>query len=115
MILNHTYHRADEPTKDRNHSGIRRFLLIIIVAMTVTGALSAGFYRLMREPLLPAMAQIALEPYHVTPGDSLWSIAEQHGVHSLRTEEVVAWIRAHNKLNTSLLSVGQLLEVPATH
>lgn len=49
----------------------------------------------------------------VAPGDCLWSIAEEHAVEGATTEEVVTWIVEYNKLSSSAVNAGDLLEVPA--
>jgi len=48
----------------------------------------------------------------VTRGDNLWSIASEHPVTGLSTQEVVNFIEKANSLSTAMLTPGQSLEVP---
>ncbi len=50
----------------------------------------------------------------VAQGDSLWDIAEVHGINGEDTAEVVRVIEQRNSLSSATLTPGQLLEVPAT-
>ena len=50
----------------------------------------------------------------VAQGDSLWDIAESHGIDGEDTAEVVRVIEQRNGLSSATLTPGQLLEVPAT-
>lgn len=49
----------------------------------------------------------------VSPGDSLWSIAEGHGISGYETVDVVSWIKEANGLQTATLQPGETLIVPA--
>ncbi len=49
----------------------------------------------------------------VAPGDSLWSIASEHGVDTLTTRQTTDLIRSWNDLDSSLLQPGMELLVPA--
>ena len=48
------------------------------------------------------------------PGESIWSIAENHPVNGCSTAEVVEFITQENELSSSMLSSGQQLSVPAS-
>jgi len=56
---------------------------------------------------------ITATPTIVHGGDSLWTIAEEHGVAGESTQSVVAWISANNDLTGSALQPGQKILVPA--
>ena len=49
----------------------------------------------------------------VQSSDTLWSIAENNPIEGVSTEQQVNWIRERNNLDTSLLRVGQILEIPS--
>ena len=49
----------------------------------------------------------------VQSSDTLWSIAENNPIEGVSTEQQVNWIRERNNLDTSLLRVGQTLEIPS--
>jgi peptidoglycan endopeptidase LytE len=54
-----------------------------------------------------AAAGVALaQPYQVKKGDSLWALSRRYGV-------TVEQIQAANNLHSSLILVGQVLEIPA--
>ncbi|WP_406676915.1 C40 family peptidase [Moorella sp. ACPs] len=56
-----------------------------------------------------AAAGVALaQPYEVKRGDTLWALARRYGV-------TVEQIQAANNLHSSLILVGQVLEIPAAH
>lgn len=50
---------------------------------------------------------------NVRKGDSLWSIASEHGVDGCSTKDVVEWIKGQNHLSTSNIIAGQKLIVPS--
>ncbi|WP_322155778.1 LysM peptidoglycan-binding domain-containing protein [Paratractidigestivibacter sp.] len=50
----------------------------------------------------------------VMSGDSLWSIASQHGVDGCSTQSIVDWIRDRNQLESSNIFAGQELIVPTS-
>ena len=49
----------------------------------------------------------------VQSSDTLWSIAENNQIEGVSTEQQVNCIRERNNLDTSLLRVGQTLEIPS--
>lgn len=53
------------------------------------------------------------ETLTVAEGASLWSVAAQHPVPGLDTVETVEIIRSLNRLDGSVIHVGQTLRVPA--
>lgn len=50
--------------------------------------------------------------YRVHPGDTLWEIAREVGPDGADTRDVIEQIRRINRLEGSVLQVGQRLEVP---
>lgn len=59
-----------------------------------------------------ALSSTARETIVVTPGESLWSIAENHPIEGMDTDETVYVIRSWNDLDSSLLQPGMSLSVP---
>lgn len=57
---------------------------------------------------------IASETVEVEPGDSLWSLAEEHEVDGLSTQQVSDYIAEVNDLESSMLRPGQEILVPAS-
>lgn len=50
----------------------------------------------------------------VRSGDTLWSLAKEHGPAGVDTRAVVDWIRRENGLESALLIPGERVVVPAT-
>ena len=59
------------------------------------------------------VAQTAFDQVTVNPGDSVWSLAQTHGIKGCDTAEVVRVIEEKNGLATADLKPGQQLAVPA--
>lgn len=55
----------------------------------------------------------ARETVIVRGGDSLWNLAERHGIDGLTTDQTVEVIRSWNTLATSMLTPGDEIVVPA--
>ena len=64
-------------------------------------------------PYAQALQEAERITISVAPGDSLWSIASEHGVDSLTTRQTTDLIRSWNDLDSSLLQPGMELLVPA--
>lgn len=100
-----------ERAATQQHKG--RALLVgvlLVLAFVCSGAfLLEG---LLAMPGAVAGAQVSYETHYVRGGETLWSIAQECAPNTMRTEEMVSLIRSHNDLSTSLLSPGQMLEIP---
>lgn len=87
----------------------------LFVCLIMAFVLVAAWYAsdaLVAERRAAAFEGMEVTRVIVAPGDCLWSIAEDHGVEGATTEEVVTWIVEYNRLSTSAVNVGDLLEVP---
>lgn len=60
-----------------------------------------------------ALSSVTYEDVVVEGGDTLWSIAKNHGVSGASTREVVNLIEEHNDLDGGAIRAGQHLAVPA--
>lgn len=60
-----------------------------------------------------ALSNIETTSINVSSGDSLWSIAEDHGIEGLSTRDVSDFIREANGLESATLHPGMSLVVPA--
>lgn len=60
-----------------------------------------------------ALAAVPTETVCVLEGDTLWGLAERHGVDGVATQDVMAWIERENGLDGASLEVGGRLVVPA--
>lgn len=59
-----------------------------------------------------ALSSITYESVHVQPGESLWSLAEDHSVDGMATAEVADAIKLENNLSSGMLKAGMELMVP---
>ena len=85
------------------------FVLCCVVGVAVT----IGANALSAQKSAQALAGIQTQTVTVAPGDSLSSIADEHGVRGLDNAQMVDWLVSINGLSSSMLRVGQTLVVPA--
>ena len=69
--------------------------------------------------LLASAVQATAEPgetisYRVRGGDTLWHIAQEYGPDGADRREVVAIIERINRIDGGELTVGQVIEIPAS-
>ena len=100
----------------RRHGMPRREARVLCAAaccvMVVLGALwYAGDIRASARRQ-QAFAAASYETIVVMPGETLWSIAQQHPVQGCTTAEVVRHISQSNALGSGLLTSGMELSVP---
>lgn len=81
------------------------FTLFFVLAMTVFTARHAAY--------ADSVANVTYETMRVQAGDSLWSLAEEHPVEGLSTQETSDMIRSVNHLEHGSLNAGAHLKVPA--
>lgn len=81
------------------------FTLFFVLAMTVFTARHAAY--------ADSVANVTYETVRVQTGDSLWSLAEDHPVEGLSTQETSDMIRSVNHLEHGSLNAGAHLKVPA--
>lgn len=51
----------------------------------------------------------------INEGDTLWSIANEYGEHSLTKLEFIDWIEEHNQVQAERLQPGQTIVIPIKH
>lgn len=93
-----------------------RTLATACVVLGVIGALAAALWTVLHtesSAYAQALNQTERITISVAPGDSLWSIASEHGVDTLTTRQTTDLIRSWNDLDSSLLQPGMELLVPA--
>lgn len=81
------------------------FTLFFVLATTVFTARHAAY--------ADSVSNVTFETVHVHTGDSLWSLAEEHPVEGLTTQETSDIIRSANHLERGSLDAGAVLKVPA--
>lgn len=60
-----------------------------------------------------SVANVTYESVRVQSGDSLWSLAQEHPIDGLSTQETSDMIRSVNHLDRGSLDAGAVLKVPA--
>lgn len=85
-------------------------------ALIICGLLLAVFLRFSVDSSRRAQIvdSISYERVTVRPGDSLWSLAREHSVEGISTEDLVSIMKARNGVSDSLLQPGQSLLVAAS-
>lgn len=80
----------------------------MVVALLVLVFLSACTFSISRQDAVDAETSTIT----VRAGDTLWDIAERHGVSGRSTAETVRFIMSENGLTDASIEVGQSLAVP---
>lgn len=68
--------------------------------------------------VMPAFAEMSaiqstdFETIRIHKGDTMWGIAQEHGIEGVSTQDVMALIEQHNGLGGRVLQPGQELDVP---
>lgn len=88
---------------------VARALFIASVLFVLVCAIPLGAQAISARAGAAAAPSIQVD---VEPGDSLWSLAREHPIAGLSTNEVVSRIRELNDLDGSLLRPGEQLMVP---
>ena len=81
------------------------FTLFFVLAMSVFSARHAAY--------ADSVANVTYESVRVQSGDSLWSLAQEHSIDGLSTQETSDMIRSVNHLERGSLDAGAVLKVPA--
>lgn len=113
--------RPQKPSSDAVHPraslcapmkpAVARALFVASVLLVLACAIPLGAQAISAR--LGAAATPSVQ-VNVEPGDSLWSLAREHPIPGLSTNEVVSRIRELNDLDSSLLRPGEQLMVPQT-
>ena len=81
------------------------FKRCFVLAMSVFSARHAAY--------ADSGANVTYETVRVQSGDSLWSLAQEHPIDGLSTQETSDMIRSVNHLERGSLDAGAVLKVPA--
>lgn len=88
-------------------------IVAVAVAFTLFFVLSASVFSARHAAYADSVANVTFETIHVQSGDSLWSLAQEHSVDGLTTQETSDIIRSVNHLGHGSLDTGDVLKVPA--
>ena len=81
------------------------FTLFFVLATSIFGARHAAYAE--------SASNVTYETVRVRSGDSLWSLAQEHPIEGLSTQETSDMIRNVNHLEHGSLDAGAHLKVPA--
>ncbi len=94
-----------------SRSTIAGAIVISLVALVFV----FGFFTIRNSTLSAAADNTTYESIRVKAGESLWTLAEQHEVEGLTTQQTSDLIRSVNHLQAGSLQQGQTLRVPSRH
>lgn len=85
---------------------------IVAVAFTLFFVLATSVFSARHAAYADSVANVTYETVRVQPGDSLWSLAQEHPIDGLSTQETSDMIRSVNHLDRGSLDAGAVLKVP---
>lgn len=85
------------------------FIFAAVLCIALLGALRSALLRSSIEQKLVSSPTCTVR---VLEGESLWTVAQAHGVDGVPTSDVVSWIQQANDLESSCVYAGQSLTVP---
>lgn len=88
-------------------------IVALAVALTLFFVLATSIFSARHAAYADSVANVTYETIHVQSGDSLWSLAQEHSVDGLTTQETSDIIRSVNHLEHGSLDAGDVLKVPA--
>lgn len=92
-------------------SVVRKAVVAVVAALCVSAVLLGCIQA--RSFLVNRTLDSTREEYvDVQPGDSLWTLAQEHPVSGADTSEVMSWIQRTNGLTDTTLKPGQEIIVP---
>ena len=118
----YSYQGPVKSSKSLHTSRVRIAKVLVLLAFFTLSFLFGAFiqaYASDEEPIHASVEAAPIEPayvaYSVEPGDTLWSIAKVHLPKDTDIREFIHDIKAMNHLNTSVLQVGQTLQIPISY
>lgn len=88
-------------------------IVAVAVALTLFFVVSTTVFSARHAAYADSLANVTYETIRVQSGDSLWSLAEDHPIDGLSTQETSDVIRSVNHLDRGSLDAGVDLKVPA--
>ena len=90
-----------------------RFPWTISVALTLFLVLATSIFSARHAAYAESVSNVTYKTVRVQSGDSLWSLAQEHPIEGLSTQETSDMIRNVNHLEHGSLDAGAHLKVPA--
>lgn len=88
-------------------------IVALAVALTLFFVLATSIFSARHAAYAKSASNVTYETVRVQSGDSLWSLAQEHSVDGLSTQETSDIIRSVNHLEHGSLDAGDVLKVPA--
>lgn len=85
----------------------------LAVALTLFFVLATSIFSARHAAYAESVSNVTYETVRVQSGDSLWSLAQEHPIEGLSTQETSEMIRSVNHLEHGSLDAGAHLIVPA--
>ena len=88
-------------------------IVTLAVALTLFFVLATSIFSARHAAYAESVSNVTYETVRVQSGDSLWSLAQEHPIEGLSTQETSEMIRNVNHLEHGSLDAGVHLKVPA--
>lgn len=88
-------------------------IVALAVVLTLFFVLATSIFSARHAAYAESVSNVTYETVRVQSGDSLWSLAQEHPIEGLSTQETSDMIRNVNHLEHGSLDAGAHLEVPA--
>ena len=88
-------------------------IVALAVALTFFFVLATSIFSARHAVYAESVSNVTYETVRVQSGDSLWSLAQEHPIEGLSTQETSDMIRNVNHLERGSLDAGAHLKVPA--
>ena len=88
-------------------------IVALAVALTLFFVLATSIFSARHAAYAESVSNVTYETVRVQSGDSLWSLAQEHPIEGLSTQETSDMIRDVNHLEHGSLDAGAHLNVPA--
>lgn len=88
-------------------------IVAVAVALTLFFVLATSIFSARHAAYAESVSNVTYETVRVQSGDSLWSLAQEHPIEGLSTQETSDMIRSVNHLEHGSLDAGAHLKGPA--
>ena len=88
-------------------------IVALAVALTLFFVLATSIFSARHAAYAESVSNVTYETVRVQSGDSLWSLAQEHPIEGLSTQETSDMIRDVNHLEHGSLDAGAHLKAPA--
>lgn len=88
-------------------------IVAVAIALTLFFVLATSIFSARHAAYAESVSNVTYETVRVQSGDSLWSLAQEHPIEGLSTQETSDMIRSVNHLEHGSLDAGAHLKVPA--